>query len=192
MDLRPLLNKLDEKTQSGKEFYVIAIDGKAGSGKTTIANELSTMLDASIIHMDDFFLLPELRTKERLEEAGGNVHYERFIEEVVKPLKKNSLKDGFSYRIFDCSKLDYNGLNYVKPSKFYIVEGSYSCHSKFLDYADLRVFIDVDERTQMQRIINRNGEEKAKQFKERWIPMEEKYFTAMQIKQKADVVIFNC
>ena len=73
-----------------------------------------------------------------------------------------------------------------------LVEGSYSCHSKFLDYADLRVFIDVDERTQMQRIINRNGEEKAKQFKERWIPMEEKYFTAMQIKQKADVVIFNC
>ena len=33
--------------------------------------------------MDDFFLQPKQRTKERLEQAGGNVDYKRFKKEIV-------------------------------------------------------------------------------------------------------------
>ena len=62
--------------------FIIAIDGRAASGKSTLAQQLGELLDADVIHMDDFFLPPSLRTKERLSEPGGNVHYERFAEEV--------------------------------------------------------------------------------------------------------------
>ena len=62
---------------------VIAIDGRSGAGKTTLSQILSERLGASVVHMDDFFLPLSLRSDKRLSEAGGNVHYERFIEEVL-------------------------------------------------------------------------------------------------------------
>ena len=60
---------------------VIAIDGMAASGKSNLAARLAEELDGCVIHMDDFFLPPELRTQERLSSPGGNVHYERFEAE---------------------------------------------------------------------------------------------------------------
>ena len=86
-----------------KESIVIAVDGMSGAGKTTYAEELATKLDANVIHMDDFFLPFSLRTKERYQTPGGNIHYERFKEEVLNHLKKD-----FSYRKFDCHKMEFS------------------------------------------------------------------------------------
>ncbi len=152
---------------------VIAIDGRAAAGKSTMAENLRAILGAELIHMDDFFLPPTLRNKERLAEQGGNVHYERFCEEVLPYVANES---AFSYRIFDCSKMDYNGERQVAMSPWRVVEGSYSHHPKFGDYADLKVFLDVDEEEQMRRIVARDGEEMAEMFRNCWIPMEEIYF----------------
>ena len=41
--------------------------------------------------MDDFFLPPALRTPERRSEPGGNVHYERFLTEVLPNLRSEDL-----------------------------------------------------------------------------------------------------
>ena len=70
------------------EPKIIAIDGRAAAGKTTLATLLSQVLTAEIIRMDDFFLPAELRTAERLAQSGGNIHYERFCAEVLPNLKK--------------------------------------------------------------------------------------------------------
>ena len=92
----------------------------AAAGKTTAALMLQQKIAAErgltsakeieqkikIIHMDDFFLPPKLRTEARLNEPGGNVHYERFMEEVVMKLRS---EECFEYRIFDCHVMDYTG-----------------------------------------------------------------------------------
>lgn len=175
-----------DPTEMPKRPFVIAIDGRAASGKSTLAEQLSTLLEADVIHMDDFFLPPEMRSEERLAEPGGNVHYERFCEDVLPYLKSPKL---FSYRIFDCSRMDYNGESTVRNTPIRIVEGSYSHHPKFGKYADLFVFSDVDAVEQMRRIRLRNGEEKAQMFAKKWIPMEERYFTTFGIKTHANAVI---
>ncbi|MDE7100629.1 MAG: (d)CMP kinase, partial [Anaeroplasmataceae bacterium] len=72
-----------------KETFVIVIDGMSASGKSTLALKLANALDANLIHMDDFFLPKELRTLNRYQEAGGNIHYERFKEEVVNHINEN-------------------------------------------------------------------------------------------------------
>ena len=166
--------------------FVIAIDGRAASGKSTLAEQLSELLGADVIHMDDFFLPTELRSEERLTEPGGNVHYERFCEEVLPYLNSPEV---FSYRIFDCSRMDYNGESTVRNTPIRIVEGSYSHHPKFGKYADLFVFSDVDAVEQMRRIRLRNGEVKAQMFAKKWIPMEERYFAAFGTKAHASAVI---
>ena len=145
------------------------------------------VLDAEVVHVDDFFLPPALRTPERLSEAGGNIHYERFIKEVIPFVGGD---EGFFYGKFDCSVMSMNGEREIKPSKWRIVEGSYSRHPKFGCYADFTVFCSVSPEEQMKRIIARNGEWFAEKFKNEWIPMEERYFEAFNIREEADAVMY--
>ena len=179
----PILQKAAEKMAQAR-VCVIAIDGRAASGKTTMAELLREVLEADVICMDDFFLPPALRTAERFRQAGGNVHYERFQAEVLPFL---SLPQAFSYRIFDCGRMDYHGERKIGTARFRIVEGSYSCHPLLGTYADITVFSDVDGKTQMQRLRRRNGEEMAQMFRDRWIPLEEAYFHAYPIAEKAEI-----
>lgn len=165
---------------------VIAIDGRAASGKTTVANCLSVILGAQVVRMDDFFLPPDLRTPERLAEAGGNLHYERFCQEVLPALKK---KEGFSYGIFDCGEMEIVGKREIAEGEWRIVEGSYSHHPKFGKYADLKVVCSVSSEEQMRRILIRNGEKLAEMFEKMWIPMEEKYFANFEIYSSADILL---
>lgn len=180
-----LISKMNEENllERGRS-YIIAIDGRCASGKTTLAQELARRLSCSVIHMDHFFLQPGQRTRERLEEPGGNVDRERFKEEVMEPLRGG---EEFSYRIFDCRVMDFCGSVRVKRTPVVIVEGAYSCHPEFAGCWDLTVFLSVDRKEQLRRIEKRNGKKQARQFIERWIPLEERYFAAFGIENKCDI-----
>ena len=58
---------------------VVAIDGRCGSGKTSLAALIAALFPCNVFHMDDFFLPPALRTPERLSQPGGNVDRERML-----------------------------------------------------------------------------------------------------------------
>ena len=167
------------------DVRVIAIDGRSASGKTTISVVLAEMVGGEVVHMDDFFLPPSLRTQERLSEAGGNVHRERFIEEVLSSLLRRA---PFRYRLFDCSVMDYSGWREVRSYPV-IVEGAYSMHPAFGKYYDLSVFMDISPEEQIWRITMRNGEEKAEAFRTRWIPLEEAYIKAFHPEKNAEIII---
>ena len=62
-----------------RQPLIVALDGRCASGKTTLAALLQQQTGCSVVHMDHFFLRPEQRTRERLEQPGGNVDYERFL-----------------------------------------------------------------------------------------------------------------
>ena len=189
----PVLKKLTElKAVADREnrMLVVAIDGRCASGKTTVAEQLSRITGAGIVHMDDFFLPANLRTDKRLAEPGGNVHYERFYEEVLPRLGDRS---EFGYHRFDCSKMQL-GENVIVPAGtkdgfVRVVEGAYSLHPYFGEYADIRVFSQVEKEEQLRRIANRDGEAVLFTFREKWIPMEETYFKAFSIRESADMVI---
>ena len=165
---------------------IIVIDGRSSSGKTTLTGQLKVILDAQTIHMDHFFLPPPMRTKMRYEEPGGNVHYERFKEEVLPNLRK---KAAFSYRIFDCKRNAFYNCRMIWDTRWLIVEGAYSMHPQFGNYADLKIFYDIDKEEQMRRIYERNGAKAAKVFETKWIPLEEKYIRTFNIDRRADLIL---
>lgn len=174
-----------------KTPLLVAIDGRCAAGKTTLAGVLKEKLgeknSCNIIHMDHFFLQPWQRTALRIREPGGNVDYERFREEVMLPLSQGR---SFSYRIYDCGKEEFSESVAVEPGRVMIVEGSYSCHPVLWDFYDLRIWLDVNPEEQMRRIRRRNGEAGAARFRDRWIPLEEKYFAAFRIRERCDHAFF--
>lgn len=183
----PLLAETDKRldTDNG-ENIIIAIDGRCASGKTTLASRLSEIYDCNVFHMDDFFLRPEQRSEERLNTAGENVDHERFLEEILLPLKQNR---DVSFRRFDCHSLRLEAPTAVPKKRLNIIEGSYSFHPSLYDYYDFTVFSDISPELQKERISARNTAEMAEKFFSVWIPLEEKYFNALGVMQKADLII---
>ena len=167
-----------------KPSVVISIDGRCASGKTTLAMRLAELCGCSVVHMDDFFLRPEQRTAQRYEEPGGNVDRERFLEEVLLPMRRG---ETVVYRSFDCGTQSLKEPVELKKTPVTVVEGSYSCHPELVEYYDLKVFLSVSSEKQMVRIIDREGEAYAQVFREKWIPLEERYFAAFEVEKCCDL-----
>jgi len=172
-------------TSPGKAPLLAAIDGRCGAGKTTLAAQMQKRSGWNILHMDHFFLRPEQRTEERFRKPGGNVDYERFLEEVLLPLKKG--EEEISYRPYDCHRQEMAEPVLIRPGRVCLVEGSYSCHPALWDQYDLHVFLTIDAAEQMRRIIGREGADRAEMFRERWIPLEEQYFAAERIEARCEL-----
>ncbi len=169
----------------GKQQVIIAIDGSSASGKTTLADALSEIFDCNIFRMDNFFLTSQQKTPQRFKEAGGNVDYERFKEQV---LKKIASQKAFSYQPYNCKSGALDVAINVIAKKLNVIEGVYSMHPNLIAYYDLKVFLTNDEQLQKQRILNRNGEIMLNRFLNEWIPLENNYFSQLQIKSKCDFV----
>lgn len=175
----PLYVQIEEIMKKGP--VVIAIEGGSASGKTTLSEDLKGKYDCTVFHMDDFFLRPEQRTPERFAEVGGNVDRERFLKEVLLPLKK---QEDVVYRKFDCATFTLSKPVRVKPGKLTIVEGAYSMHPLLAEYYDFSVFLDISEELQRERILKRNSPQMAQRFFTEWIPLEKVYFEKMKVKER--------
>lgn len=173
-----------ERIRNEKGSVLLAIDGRCGSGKTTLAMNLQMTFQCEVIHMDHFFPRLEQRTAERLNEPGGNFDRERLLEEVIAPLER---REAFSYRRYDPRIHDMAEEYHIQPCDITIIEGSYSCHPVLFDYYDLRIFLTVSEPERLRRIRQRNGEAGLIQFQDKWIPMEERYFSAYKIEERCDL-----
>ena len=175
-----------EKVLEDRDRAIVAIDGRCAAGKTTLARQLEEYFLCNTVHMDEFFLRPEQRTEARLTQPGGNVDHERFLQDVLLPLKKGL---PFTYRPFDCHTMSLQRPIALIPAALTVVEGSYSCHPALWDCYDLHIFLDIDEDLQQQRILARNGADGLVAFNERWIPMEERYFEAFDLRSRCEVVL---
>ncbi|MCI8712124.1 MAG: hypothetical protein HFH23_07570 [Ruminococcus sp.] len=157
---------------------LVAIDGRCGGGKTTLGEYLRKHFECNVFHMDDFYLQPHQRTVERLREVGGNVDYERFLTEVLEPLQN---RQDVHYRKFSCRTWEMEPEMVIPYRQLNIIEGSYSLHPYFGNPYGLRIFMDIDEKSQSENILHRNGEKKLEEFKRLWIPKEEAYFEKFQV-----------
>ena len=184
MNSEDLLKMLMEKA-AGKTA-VLALDGRCAAGKSTLAGKLADRWGAALFHMDDFYLQPKQRTKERLAEPGGNVDRERFLAEVLEPLRAGKTVE---YRRFDCRTMSFENPRLIPENRIAIVEGSYACHPELRGYYDLRIFLDIDPETQLERIRRRNGPEGAERFRNIWIPLEEAYFNGCRVRECCDLVL---
>jgi len=163
---------------------LVAIDGNSGTGKSTFAESLKEYFDCNLIKADDFFLPFDMRTPQRLQETGGNIHYERLLPLLQQAKKGQSA----SYYAFDCHT---NGTisRQIQPNRLTIVEGCYSLHDTLKDFYDLAVIFKASKPIKQSRIYNRDGEESLKRYLTEWIPMEDIYLSNLNLKDLPTIVV---
>ncbi len=174
MKVRQLQNYID----SFKDFTILALEGKCASGKTTISSKLKNV---TIIDVDEFFLKKELKTKERLNEIGGNIDYDLY-EQCLKQIKPNTT---ITYTIFDCQSQSYKNKTISISNKVLLV-GVYSYHAKVRKYIDHLCFLLINEDEQLNRLKERILFDK---FINEWVPLENKYFDSYDFIGKCDILI---
>ncbi len=155
----------------------VAIEGNSGAGKSFFATALKKFYDCNVLSTDDFFLPFEMRTKERLSEIGGNIHYER-LSQALKIIKSSQ---DLEYYSFDC-KTGKQIPKILKANRLNIVEGCYSLHPTLKKEYDLAVVLTVNKAQQQQRIFLRDGEKVFQDYLSKWIPMEQEYLKTLSLK----------
>ena len=172
--------------ENKKDIITIAMDGMTGSGKTTLANELSKIYNSPIFHADDFFLPMELRTEARLNEPGGNIHYEKMKKEIIDCLVGGKINDTIKYKPFNCKIQKYGEEKTFKLNKINIVEGSYCLNPYFGKYYDISIFLKINDQLQIERLTKRRPQ-MINNFINKWIPLEKKYHEAFKLYENSDL-----
>ena len=182
-----LVKRIRKLMQERPNGITVAIDGPCTSGKSTLADRIAKDFagESSVFRIDDFFLRDEQATPERLATAGGNIDHERFAAQV---LDKLSAKEPFSYRPFDWQTRDFAAAKEGIPARLNIVEGVYCLHESLRDYYDIKIFVKTPVNERLSRIAKRNGEGMVEIFKEKWIPLEELYFSGMNPESACEFV----
>ena len=183
----PALRVIEDTLWATDGPVIMAVDGRCGAGKTTFAAFCARIFEnCAVFHMDDFFLPPEKRTAQRLAAPGGNADYERAEMELLIPLSQNREA---VYRPFDCASMTFGPPRRVPPVRLCVVEGTYSVHAALAKYAGIKIFFTCSPQTQLARLAHREPPEKLEKFREIWIPLEEAYFTGLNIAAECDVTV---
>ena len=164
---------------------LLAIDGRCGCGKSSLAALLARELDGNVFHMDDFYLPFARRDPNWKSIAAGNMDLRRFRAEVLGPLLA---KETVCYRAYDCLRDRFEPDREIPYKALSIVEGSYSQHPLLAEAYDRKIFVTASKELQLLRLREREGTH-VSAFEELWIPLEENYFQIYAIERKADYIL---
>ena len=165
---------------------VLALDGRCGSGKTTLANTLARQFPASItLHTDDFYLPPAQRIRGWEKTPCANMDLARLRDEALRPAYEGQ---AVQYRAYSCCEGAHLPARELAAQPLVILEGSYSHHPLLAPYEDFRVFMTCSDAEQTCRLQAREGD-RYPDFAARWVPLEEAYFIQHNIEDAADFVM---
>ena len=164
---------------------LLGIDGRCGSGKTTLANWLAQQLHCPVLHTDDFYLPPSVRCENWQQQPGANMDFYRLRQEVLQPLLH---AQPVQYRAYSCAAGAFLPPAPLPGAPLTILEGSYSLHPALQTEFAVRVFVTCPPDVQAARLQAREGV-RYTQFVQRWIPLEEGYFAAHDPAARCDFVL---
>ena len=128
---------------------LIAIDGVAGSGKTTLALKLAHDLSgSSVVHMDDLYDGWNSPLSQKLTS--------RVIAQLLEPLSKEL---PVSYQMFDWKLNRFTEFKTIPKSNYLILEGVGAAQREFRPYINKIIWVDCDPDLGFQRVIDRDGKQ---------------------------------
>lgn len=142
-DLLGEIEKLDSTQPIG-----LAIDGVAGSGKTTLASRLcGDLKSCQVVHMDDLYEGWNDPLSQRLTA--------KVIRELLEPFNKQI---PIRYQKFDWIPNRFDKFEDLKTSNILILEGVGSGQREFRKYLSKTIWVEYDPSQGFDRVIARDGE----------------------------------
>lgn len=159
---------------------VVTIDGPAGAGKTTLAEIIKAQLrsesvSVEIIHMDDLYDGWENPLGLKLSRALSDIRSQLSGKEITFP-------------IYNWHEGKYSRIRSLASPKVLILEGVGSGHTAIREDVALSVWVDIEPRAGIERVIARDGSSVAP-FMEKWLESQESHFLEHHTRQAADFTL---
>lgn len=184
-ELTPKLVRLSETQPTP----IVLIDGRAGSGKSTFAETLQSLLFKELeqlprlVHMDDLY--PGWQGL-----AAGSLY---LVDRILRPLRANTRA---SWQNWDWGAerrggADIgNGWRELEPGSFLIVEGCGSVSRSSSRLADLAIWVDADKAIRKERFLARDQSRFAEQWAH-WSIQEDEFYQTEDSESLCQVRISN-
>ncbi|MDI6102532.1 (d)CMP kinase [Actinoplanes sp. NEAU-A12] len=156
---------------------MIAIEGRSGAGKTTLARAVADRLGAPLIHMDDLYA-----GWDGLREGVGVL-----CDWVLEPLAGGKPA---TWRRWDWTAGAYAEEHPVPDGDWLVVEGVGAGARVLRPYLRGVVWVDSPAAVRKRRALARDGETYAPHW-DRWARQEDAYYAADQVRETADLIVEN-
>lgn len=149
---------------------VVLIDGRSGTGKTTLGAQIAQLLGAQLVHLDDLY-------------PGWDG-----LRAAADAVVTDVLGTPSGYRRWDWVADAPTDWASVDPDLPIVVEGCGAVSRASAPLASLRVWLEADDTVRWDRAIGRDGEVFAREW-DRWAAQEQEFIAAEDPAALADVVL---
>ncbi|MDK1473328.1 hypothetical protein QNO07_07820 [Streptomyces sp. 549] len=154
---------------------VVAVDGHAGSGKSTFAGRLAAKLGgAPVVRLDD------LASHDAL--FGWT---DRLLTQVLDPLSRGVAA---RYRVYDWHLRAFSGERVAHPAGVVLLEGVGAGRREVRDRLARVLWMDRDAAASWTRGRHRDGPELA-EFWDEWVPAEQRHFASDPTRPHAHLLV---
>jgi uridine kinase len=159
---------------------LIAIDGPAGAGKTTLAakfeRELSINNSVSVIHMDDLY-------------AGWeNALDEQLTLRLKKIVEAFTSHNPFTISIFNWHTYSFDSFQTIEPTDVLIIEGVGAGQKVVRESGATVYWLDIEPSIGLERVLARDGREYELQMRT-WQIDQERFFESDLTRNHADHIM---
>ncbi|MEV0592336.1 uridine kinase family protein [Nonomuraea cavernae] len=176
--MQSLARQIRELEPSCGPVRLVAVDGPAGSGKTTFADGLAAALGCQVVHSDDFPVPWD---------EGPGPWFDALQEQVLQPLRRG-LPGAF--RRYDWVRGEYGPLVEVPVAPALVVEGVGTARRSAAHLLAYTVWVEAPEPVRLRRVIDRDGPEFAPRW-DAWFAAERKWFADDGTRDRADLVVIG-
>jgi uridine kinase len=155
---------------------LIAVDGRAGSGKTTLADDIAgAVAKAVVVHIDDFAgpLVPEW-------------DWPRFRVQVLDPLLAGRPA---RYQRWEWNRDEPAEWHDIPAGGVLVVEGVSCTRAELAAPWDLQIWVDASREVRLQRAVERDGEQMLPHWLDVWMPSEEAYIARERPQERVDLLV---
>jgi len=168
-------------SRTSRRPLAIALDGRSGSGKSSLSAKLAKQFELALVEGDDFYAGGvALRSDSPAQRAASCIDWRRQAD-VLRQLRSGHPASwhAFDWEAFD-GRLEPLPKT-VRPGPLILCEGVYSGRPELASLFDLRILLQVPDEERLRRLRDREGEIGA--WERQWHEAEDWYFT--QVAQPA-------
>lgn len=165
---------------------VVAIDGRGGSGKTTLSNWLMVEIGGvSVVHTDDFAIPGR---PPPLPSGDQGTAWDRLAAQLLKPLEEGRAA---RYQRYSWDTDSLEEWIEVPTGGTLIVEGIGTLRSQARDLYNIRVWVECPREVCLSRGLERDGTDSSRVQWEIWQAGEDAYMDSENPMATADLVIYD-
>ena len=193
-----ILDTIHRVLREHQSPILVAIDGRSGAGKSTVAAILAAATHATVVPSDDFFAAEitsaQWEARSGPERARDAIDWRRLREEALEPLLAGR---SVTWHPFDFAAGARPDGTYAispelmrrEPAPVIILDGAYSTRPELADLTALTILVEVPPAVRLKRLAGREAPDFLASWHARWDVAEDFYFAHVRPPSAFDLVV---